>query len=347
MSNQCVWAGTLRTSRLRSRAIQTGGVLARCAAGILGAVLAWPASHAAESAFPLRPVRFVVPFTAGSATDALARTLAPKLTEMWHQQVIVDNRGGAGGTIGAGIVAKATPDGHTLLLNSAAQAINATLYPKLPYDTVKDFASVSMVASVPNVLVVGAQFQAKTLKDIVELAKAKPGELNYGSAGVGSASHLNGEMFSAAAGIKMVHVPFKGFAEQLVEIYAGRVQMTWAPQILAMSHIQAGRLRPIAVSTAKRSSGLPDVPTAAEAGLPGFVYDPWFAVFVPSATPRPVVRELNRAIVKTLEMPDVRQMMQRQGAEPVSSTPEETEKYVRGEIEKLGKLVKSSGARAD
>ncbi len=318
-----------------------------CGAGVLGALLAAHAAFGAEQAFPSRPVRFVVPFTPGSATDALARTLAPKLTDMWNQQVIVDNRGGAGGTIGANIVAKATPDGYTLLLNSAAQAINATLYPKLPYDTIRDFTSVSMVASVPNVLVVGQQVPAKTLKELIELAKSKPGELNYGSAGVGSASHLNGEMFSSAAGIKVVHVPFKGFAEQLVEIYAGRVQMTWAPQILAMSHIQAGRLRPIAVSTAKRSSGLSNVPTAAEAGLPGFVYDPWFAVFVPGATPKPVVRELNRAIVKTLAMPEVREQMQRQGAEPVSSTPEETEKYVRAEIVKLGKVVKDSGARAD
>jgi tripartite-type tricarboxylate transporter receptor subunit TctC len=188
---------------------------------------------------------------------------------------------------------------------------------------------------------------AKTLKELIELAKSKPGQLNYGSAGIGSASHLNGEMFTSAAGLNIVHVPFKGFAEQLTEIYAGRIQMTWAPQILAMSHIQAGRLRPLGVSTAKRSSGLPNVPTASEAGLPGFVYDPWFAVFVPAATPKPVVRELNRAIVKTLDMPDVRELMQRQGAEPVSSTPEETEKYVRSEIVKLGKVVKASGARAD
>jgi tripartite-type tricarboxylate transporter receptor subunit TctC len=318
-----------------------------CCSAVIGALLVAHAATAAEQRFPNRPVRFVVPFTAGSATDALARTLGPKLTELWGQQAIVDNRGGAGGTIGANIVAKASPDGHTLLLNSAAQAINATLYPKLPYDTLRDFTSVSMVASVPNVLVVGQHVQARTMKELIDLAKAKPGELNYGSAGVGSASHLNGEMFGAAAGIRMVHVPFKGFAEQLVEIYAGRVQMTWAPQILAMSHIQAGRLRPLAVSTAKRSSGLANVPTAAEAGLPGFVYDPWFAVFVPSATPKPVVRELNRAIVKTLEMPEVREQMQRQGAEPVSSTPEETEKYVRAEIVKLGKVVKSSGARAD
>lgn len=318
-----------------------------CSAALIGTALVATAGYAADQKFPDRPVRFVVPFTPGSATDALARTLAPKLTDIWNQQVIVDNRGGAGGTIGANIVAKASPDGYTLLLNSAAQAINATLYPKLPYDTVKDYTSVSMVASVPNVLVVGQQVPAKTLKEFIDLAKSKPGELNYGSAGIGSASHLNGEMFTSAAGVKIVHVPFKGFAEQLTEIYAGRIQMTWAPQILAMSHIQAGRLRPLAVSTAKRSSGLPNVPTASEAGLPGFVYDPWFAVFVPAATPKPIIRELNRAIVKALDMPDVREMMQRQGAEPVSSTPEETEKYVRSEIVKLGKVVKASGARAD
>jgi len=315
--------------------------------GLVGIALAASVGHAADQSFPNRPVRFVVPFTPGSATDTLARTLSPRLTEIWSQQVVVDNRGGAGGTIGASIVAKASGDGYTLLLNSAAQAINATLYPKLPYDTVKDFSGVTLIASVPNVLVVGQQVPAKTLKEFIDLAKSKPGDLNYGSAGVGSASHLNGELFTSTAGIKMVHVPFKGFAEQLTEIYAGRIQATWAPQLLALSHIQAGRLRPLAVSTAKRSSSLPNVPTAAEAGLPGFVYDPWFAVFVPSATPKPLVRELNRAIVKTLDMPEVRELLQRQGAEPVSSTPEETDKYVRAEIEKLGKVVKSSGARAD
>jgi tripartite-type tricarboxylate transporter receptor subunit TctC len=316
-------------------------------AGALSLALVWAALAGAAASFPTKPVRFIVPFTPGSATDTLARILSPKLTEIWNQQLIVDNRGGAGGTIGANIAAKSTPDGYTLLLNSAAQAINATLYPKLPYDTAKDFSGVTMVASVPNVLVVGQQVPAKTLKELIALAKAQPGVLNYGSAGVGSASHLNGELFTSMAGVKIVHVPFKGFAEQLTEIYAGRIQMTWAPQILAMSHIQAGRLRPLAVSTAKRSSSLPNVPTAAEAGLPGFVYDPWFAVFVPSATPRPVVRELNRAIVKTLQMPDVREQLQRQGAEPESSTPEETDKYVRAEIVKLGKVVKASGARAE
>ena len=304
-------------------------------------------ANAGEAAFPQRPVRFVVPFTPGSATDALARTLAPRLTEAWGQQVVVDNRGGAGGTIGANIVAKSVPDGYTLVLNSASHAINATLYSSLPYDTAKDFSGVTMVASVPNVLVVGQHVQAKTLKELIDAAKAKPGVLNYGSAGVGSASHLNGELFSSTAGIKMVHVPFKGFAEQLVEIYAGRVEMTWAPQILAMSHIQAGRLRPLAVSTAKRSTTLSSVPTAAEAALPGFVYDPWFAIFVPSATPKPVVEQLSRAIVRVIELPEVREQLLRQGAEPVTSSPADTDRYVRAEIAKLGKVVKDSGAKAD
>jgi tripartite-type tricarboxylate transporter receptor subunit TctC len=316
-------------------------------AGLLAVVLAAVTAGAADQKFPNRPVRFVVPFTAGSATDTLARILAPKLTDTWGEQVVVDNRGGAGGTIGANIAAKSAPDGYTLLLNSASHAINATLYPRLPYDTAKDFAGVTLVASVPNVLVVGPQVPAKTLKELIELAKSKPGVLNYGSAGVGSASHLNGELFTSSAGVRIVHVPFKGFAEQLTEIYAGRIQMTWAPQLLAMSHIQAGRLRPLAVSTAKRSSALANVPTAAEAGLPGFVYDPWFAIFVPGGTPKPIVAQLNRAIVKVIELPDVREQLQKQGAEPVTSTPEQTDKYVRAEIVKLGKIVKESGAKAE
>jgi tripartite-type tricarboxylate transporter receptor subunit TctC len=221
------------------------------------------------------------------------------------------------------------------------------LYSKLPFDPAKDFAGVTLVASIPNVLVVGTHVQAKNVQELIALAKAQPGKLNFGSAGIGSASHLNGELFNSTVGLKMVHVPFKGFSEQLTEIFAGRVDLTWAPQILAMTHIKSGRLRPLGVSTAKRSTALPDVPTVAEAGVPGFVFDPWFAVLAPAATPKALINKLNADIVRVLQTPDVREKLLVQGAEPVSSTPARLDAYVREEIVKLGKIVRESGARAD
>jgi tripartite-type tricarboxylate transporter receptor subunit TctC len=195
--------------------------------------------------------------------------------------------------------------------------------------------------------VVGTHVQAKNVQELIALAKAQPGKLNYGSAGIGAASHLNGELFNSTVGVKMVHIPFKGFSEQLTEIFAGRVDLTWAPQILAMTHIKSGRLRALAVSTARRSTALPDVPTVSEAGVPGFVFDPWFAVLVPAATPKALVNKLNSDIVKVLQMPDVREKLLVQGAEPVSDTPAQLDAYIREEIAKLGKIVRESGARVD
>ncbi len=297
--------------------------------------------------FPDRPVRFIVPFTPGSATDSLARTLSQKLSETWGEQVVVDNRAGAGSVVGTGIAAKAAPDGYTLLMVSASHAVNATLYSKLPFDPAQDFAGVTLVASIPNVLTVGTHVQAKNVQELIALAKANPGKLNYGSAGIGAASHLNAELFNSTVGVKMVHVPFKGFSEQLTEIFAGRVDLTWAPQILALTHIKSGRLRALAVSTAKRSTALPEVPTVSEAGVPGFVFDPWFAVLVPSATPKAIIARLNADIVRVLQTPDVRERLLVQGAEPVSSTPARLDAYVKEEIAKLGKIVRESGARAE
>jgi tripartite-type tricarboxylate transporter receptor subunit TctC len=317
-------------------------VLAVTFAGATGTAVAQTAP-----AFPTHPVRFIVPFTPGSATDALARTLSQKLSETWGEQVVVDNRAGAGSVVGTGIASKAAPDGYTLLMVSASHAVNATLYSKLPFDPAKDFAGVTLVASIPNVLVVGTHVQAKNVQELIALAKAQPGKLNFGSAGIGSASHLNGELFNSTVGLKMVHVPFKGFSEQLTEIFAGRVDLTWAPQILAMTHIKSGRLRPLGVSTAKRSTALPEVPTVAEAGVPGFVFDPWFAVLAPVATPKALINKLNADIVRVLQTPDVREKLLVQGAEPVSSTPARLDAYVREEIVKLGKIVRESGARAD
>ena len=322
---------------------------ALCNALIVAALCCATGTALAQTApaFPSRPVRFIVPFTPGSATDSLARTLGQKLSELWGQQVVVDNRAGAGSVVGTSIAAKSAPDGYTLLMVSASHAVNATLYSKLPFDPAQDFAGVTLVASIPNVLVVGTHVQAKNVQELIAFAKAQPGKLNYGSAGIGAASHLNGELFNSTVGVKMVHIPFKGFSEQLTEIFAGRVDLTWAPQILAMTHIKSGRLRALAVSTARRSTALPDVPTVAEAGVPGFVFDPWFAVLVPATTPKALINKLNADIVKVLQMPDVRERLLVQGAEPVSDTPAQLDAYVRDEIVKLGKIVRESGARVD
>ena len=266
-----------------------------------GAALALIATVSMAQGYPSKSVRMMVPFAPGSATDALGRIIGAKLSEMWGQAVVIENRAGAGGTILTDIVAKSTPDGHTLIVVSAAHAVNATLYPKLPYDTLKDFAGVTLVASIPNVLIVRNELPVKTLRDLIDLAKSQPGKLNYGSAGIGAASHLNGELFKSMAGVDIVHIPFKGFSDQMTEILGGRLDMTWGPIILAIKSVQAGRVRPLAVSTGIRSSSLQEVPTAAEAGVPGMVFDPWFAILAPAATPRGVIGKLNGDIIKVMQ----------------------------------------------
>ena len=303
------------------------------------------AVHAQE--YPVKPIRIIVPFGAGSATDALARVIGPKLTEMWGQQVLVENRPGAGSVVGTSVVAKAPPDGYTLLVVSASHAINATLYTKLPFDPVKDFAGITPLALIPNILIVHPSLPAKNVKELVALAKSKPGTFNYTSAGIGSNSHINGEIFRSTAGINIVHVPFKGFAEAITEIVAGRLEMTFAPAILASSHIKAGRVRALAVSSSKRSSAFPQLPTMVEAGVRDCVFDGWFGLITVAGTPKPVIDKLNGAVVKILRLPDVATQLQNQGADPMPMTPEEYDKYIRSEVVKLGKVVKESGAKAE
>jgi tripartite-type tricarboxylate transporter receptor subunit TctC len=317
-------------------------------AGTACAVLGFLASGSVPAQeYPSKPIRFIVPFAPGSATDALARILGQKMTEMWGQPVLVENRPGAGSVVGTGVVAKSAPDGHTLLMVSASHAINATLYSKLPFDPIKDFAGVTPVALIPNVLIVHPALPARSVKDLVALAKAKPGTLNFASAGVGSASHLNGELFRNTAGIDIVHVPFKGFADQVTEIIAGRLEMTFAPAILAVPHLQAHKVRALAVSTSKRSAAFPNLPTMVEAGVKNCVFDPWFGVLVPAGTPKAVIDKLNAGITKALHAPDVRKQLENQGADSVSMTPEQFDTYIRSEAVKLGRIVKSSGARAE
>jgi tripartite-type tricarboxylate transporter receptor subunit TctC len=297
--------------------------------------------------YPAKPIRFIVPFGPGSATDALARIIGQKMTEMWGQQVIVENRPGAGSVVGTAIAAKSPADGHTLLMVSASHAINATLYSKLPFDPVKDFAGITPVALVPNILIVHPSLPVKNVKELIVLAKTKPGQFNYTSAGIGSNSHLNGEVFRSTAGISLVHVPFKGFAEAITEIIAGRLEMTFAPSILAASHIKTGKVRALAVGTSKRSSAFPELPTMVEAGVPDCVFDGWFAVLAPAGTPKPVVEKLNSAIANILRTPDVAKQMQNQGADAMVMTADAFDKFIRAEVVKLGRIVKESGAKAE
>ena len=302
-------------------------------------------STSSGQAFPSKPIRMLVPFSPGSQTDILARWVGEKMTENWGQQVVVDNRPSAGGTIASQYVLGANPDGHTLMIVSTGHAGNATLYSKLPYDTVKDFAGISKVASVPNLLVVAPALGAKSVKELIALAKSKPGKLNFSSAGVGSGTQINGEMFKVAVGIDATHVPYKGAPEALNETIAGRVEFCFSPILVAAGQVKAGRALALAVSTAKRSPMFPDVPTVAEAGVPGFEYDQWYGLLASVKTPRPLVNTLNKEVVRILNLPDIKERMLTQGATPTPTTPEEFDAFIRSEVKRFAKVLIAAGAR--
>jgi tripartite-type tricarboxylate transporter receptor subunit TctC len=303
------------------------------------------AASAVAQDYPTKPVRVVVPFTAGSATDILARTVGQKLSELWGQQVVVDNRAGAGGTIGAGMVAKAPPDGYTLMVHSAAQAVNAFIYPNLPYDTLKDFAQVAPLAGQPNVLVVAPASGYKTVADLIADARKRPGGLNFGSAGIGSGTHLNGEKFKLAAAIDVVHIPYKGTPEALTDTMAGRVAYFFSPISAALPHVRDGKLVALGVSSAKRASTLPNVPTVAESGLPGFEYNLWVGMFAPAGTPADVVDKINRDVNRVLREPEVRERMAALGAEAMAMSPAEFDKFMRSEMDDAARIVKAGGIK--
>jgi tripartite-type tricarboxylate transporter receptor subunit TctC len=305
---------------------------------VAGAVLA------AEK-FPNRPIRMLVPFSAGSQTDILARWVGEKMLESWGQQVVVDNRPSAGGTLASQYVLAANPDGHTLMMVSTGHAGNATLYSKLPYDTVKDFAGVSRVASVPNLLVVSPQLGAKSVKELIALAKARAGKMNYSSAGIGSGTQLNGEMFKLAAGIDATHVPYKGAPEALNNVISGNIEYCFSPVLVAAGQVKAGKVLALAVSTAQRSPMFADVPTVAEAGIPGFEYDQWYGLLTAAKTPRPLVGQLNKEVVRILNLPDIRSRMLTQGATPTPSTPEQFDAFIRSEVARFAKVLIAAGAR--
>jgi tripartite-type tricarboxylate transporter receptor subunit TctC len=312
---------------------------------ILALALAGSASTGLAQSWPSKPVRIIVPFTAGSATDILARTYGQKLSETWGQPVLIENRPGAGGTIGAGLVAKSPADGYTLLVHSAAQAYNPSIYSALTYDTVKDFVDVAALGGQPNVLVVAPSLGVKSVAELIALAKQKPGQLNFASAGTGSGTHINGEKFKLAAGIDVVHVPYKGTPEALTDTMAGRVTYYFSPISAALPFVKDGKLVALAVSTSKRASALPNVPTVAESGLPGFDYSLWVGMFAPAGTPQAVIDKIAQDVRAAAQSPDMKERFATLGAEPMPMTPQEFTKFVQTEIDESAKVIKAAGIK--
>jgi tripartite-type tricarboxylate transporter receptor subunit TctC len=299
-------------------------------------------------AFPEKPVRFVIGFTPGGPSDILARAVGQKLAERWAQQVVVENRPGAGGNLAAEAVAKSAADGYTWLLgNNSILATNHALYRRLPYDPVKDFAPVALVAVQPNILVVHPDVPAKSVADLVALARQSPGKLNYASSGAGAAAHLAGELFKTMAGVDIVHVPYKGAQPALTDLIAGQVQLMFATSASAIPYMKAGRLRALAVTTAQRSPSVPELPTIAEAGLPGFEATTWHGIVVPAATSRAVIEKINADVNAALKERDLSERLAGLGAEVLTGTPGDFADYIAREIPKWTKVVKDSGARAD
>ncbi len=301
----------------------------------------------AEDKFPSEPIRMLVPFSAGSATDFFARTVGQKLSENWGQQVVVDNRPSAGGVIASELLLSGVPDGYSLMMVSIGHAVNASLYSKLPYDTVKDFAGVTLVADVPNVLVATPALGLKSVRDLVELAKSKPGQLNYGSAGVGSGTHMNGEQFKLATGINVVHVPFKGTPEAITNTISGSVQYFFAPITAAVPLVKGGKVTALAVTTRNRSPVLPDLPGAAEVGIAGFDFNLWTGLVGPARMPKAIKDKVSAEVARILSQQEMKDRMLVQGATPHSMSPAEFDAFIRSEVERLAKVVKASGARAD
>jgi tripartite-type tricarboxylate transporter receptor subunit TctC len=302
----------------------------------------------AQATWPSKPVRIVVPFPAAGTTDILARALAPELQRVFGQPFVVDNKPGAGGNIGAGEVARAPADGHVLVMGTVGtHSINGSLYAKMPYDMVKDFTPVTLIASTPNLLVVNNDVPAKNLQELIALAKAKPGQLTFGSPGIGTSVHVSGELFNSLAGVKTQHIPYKGRQFAIPDLLGGQITMMFDNMPSAIPVVREGKLRAIGVTSSKRSASAPEIPTIAEQGLPGFEATSWFAVFAPAGTPRPVVDRLHAEIVRIFNLPDVQAKMKTLGLDPILGGPEELAKTQQAEIVKWAKVIKDSGAKAE
>lgn len=314
---------------------------------LVAGALACTAFGAAADNYPSRPIKWVVPFTPGGAMDSMARTLGEKMAQSMGQPVVIENRPGAGGTIGSSMVAKADPDGYTMMIVSIGHAVNPALYPKLSYDGIKSFEPVSLIGIVPNVLVAHSASKFNSVNELITQARAQPGKITYASAGTGTTIHLAAELFNSMANVDILHVPYKGSAPAVTDLLGRQVDIMFDSVSSAKPHIDSGRLKAIAVTTSKRSTALPNVPTVAEAGLKGYELNGWYAVFVPAGTPRPVVDRLNGEIVKALKQPDVAKRFAQLGAEPVGSSPEELGKYLRTETARWAEVVRTRNITAE
>ncbi len=306
-----------------------------------------PAQAQTGESYPSKPVRLILPFPPGGATEVLGRLIAERLTAGLGQPVVVENRGGAGGNVGAEAAAKSAPDGYTLVLVAPSLAISPSLYTKLNYDPVKDLAPISLVGTVPNVLVTDPKLPVQNLSEFIALAKSKPGGMNFGSGGSGTSNHLGGELFNIVAGVKLVHVPYKGVNLAMNDVLSGRIQLVVIGVPIAAPHIKAGRLRALGIVAPQRSPILPDVPTVAEAGLPNFEVTTWYGVLAPAGTPRPIINRLNAELVRAMHAPEMKERLASIGTDPKTSTPEEFADYIRQEIAKWGKVIREAGLKAD
>ena len=302
---------------------------------------------AVADVYPSKPVKLILPFPPGGGTDILGRLIGEQLAVRLGQPVVQENRGGAGGNLGAEAVARAAPDGYTLLLAAPTLAISPALYPKLAYDPLKDLAPIALVATVPNVMITHPSVPARTLQEFIALAKRRPGELNFGSGGAGTSNHLGGELFNMVAGVKLEHVPYKGVNLAMQDVLAGNVQLVFIGIPAAAPHIRAGKLRALAVVAPRRSSALPDVPTAAEAGLPGFEVTTWYGVLAPAGTPRAIIERLNTELARIMLAPELQPRLADMATDPRAGTPEEFGAYLREETAKWGKVIRDAGIRVE
>jgi len=311
------------------------------------AALAVSMTSADAQNYPTRPVRLIIPFSPGGAADVPGRILADRMTHALGQQVVIENRPGAGSTIGAEAAAKAAPDGYTLFMISNTHFVSAALYKKLNYDALNDYTPITQATSAPNILIIHPSLPAKNVKELIALAKAQSGKLTYGSSGVGGAGHLAGVLFDQLAGTKMIHVPYKGGAPAIIALVSGEVNMVFATAETAVPQVKAGKIRALGVTTAKRSALLPDLPTIAEGGLPGYEANNWYGLLAPAKTPAAIVERLNREVVKVLNMPNVKEQLFRSGLDASPSTQKEFAAYIKSEMAKWAKVVKASGAKAE
>ncbi len=316
--------------------------------GVLPALVLFSAICAAQpQQFPTKPIRMIVGFTPGSEIDVVARLVNQEISDNWGQRVVVDNRSGAGGTVAGAIAAGAAPDGFTLFFNSVSHTASQALYSKLPYDTLRDFAGVSQATSAPNVLVVAPTQGIKSVKELIALARQKSGQINFGSAGVGSGTHITGEMFRLAAQLNVSHVPYKGVPELLADTVTGRIHYSFSPIGNTLPFVKDRRLIALAVTTTARSPSLPEVPTVAESAIPGFEWDQWYGLFAPAKTPRAIVNQLSKEMARVLALSDIRERLAVRGSVPKPSTPEQFDKFVRAEVEKVTKAIKAGGIKIE